>query len=317
METNPRVRVVHCQSAEELLDALSPRGPYLGEPYRGCWVFRGQANAQWPLIPSAFRPEKRLKASAYWLRVEELKTNSEQIQAEIVTLRTFVEAADAAGLALPEDSHTLRTDLADLLLDISGKKISRVEWPTQRYWSLIALAQHCGIPTRFIDWSRNAYKAAYFPALERAKEYVELDQAGKGRPQGNIAIWAYCHVFHRQIANRIAENGGEPPLTHLVMPPAASNRNLHAQEGMLMVYMPSIHELDAPAHRPTFDDELERISEHWGDEPPLIYKFTMPAEAGSLLLGALYYEGVNAATLFPGYEGAALSVFEDLYRLDP
>jgi len=43
----------------------------------------------------------------------------------------------------------------------------------------------------------------------------------------------------------------------------------------------------------------------------------MPAEQGRPLLGLLYYEGVSAATLFPGYEGAALSVFEDSYRIDP
>lgn len=47
-------RFEHFESAEDLLKALRRRDPRW-QPDPRAWIFRGQANASWPLLPAALR----------------------------------------------------------------------------------------------------------------------------------------------------------------------------------------------------------------------------------------------------------------------
>jgi len=75
----------------------------------------------------------------------------------------FFESADRAGLSLPEDSQSTRKVLhkmRTLLATQSGKLL----WPPDNLLSVLALAQHIGVPTRLRDWTWEPKIAAYFAA---------------------------------------------------------------------------------------------------------------------------------------------------------
>ena len=79
----------------------------------------------------------------------------------------FFQFADAAGLPLPEDSRQLRNDLEDWLISFArmyrkDKDKHRLRWPPSNLLSIMALAQHYGVPTRLLDWSRSAHTASLF-----------------------------------------------------------------------------------------------------------------------------------------------------------
>jgi hypothetical protein len=140
----------------------------------GSFAFRGEDDAKWSLIPSAFRPQSWLTDGRYWIPGGTMNPVA-QIRFEALTLSEFFNASDRQDLRLPEDGQDLR-----LIFD----KLSNIErlrdanefhkefgiWPPNKLLSLMALAQHSGVPTRLIDWSWSAYVAAYFAASGSVKE---------------------------------------------------------------------------------------------------------------------------------------------------
>src|SRR5258708_921921 len=150
-------------TAEEFIESLHPEAA----PFRDWdpreWAFRGQPEDK-DLKASAFRPNQEFfrVSDDVW----EGWTNYQQISAEIEVTVDFFEAADASGLVLPDDSPQLRDSLSKFRRASSDRPPNELlrEWPPRDLWSLVALMQHAGVPTRFLDWSASPYKAAYFAA---------------------------------------------------------------------------------------------------------------------------------------------------------
>lgn len=104
----------------------------LGQPFPwpSAYVFRGQANADWPLVPSLTRQAKSLD-----LAREKL------VEIEALLMHDF----RAAAHGLPEAS--IVRELADLA----------------RWWGVM---QHHRAPTRLLDWTRSLYVATYFAVVD-------------------------------------------------------------------------------------------------------------------------------------------------------
>jgi hypothetical protein len=296
----PPWREIACGTAEELLEALSPASEYFRGADHGDWVFRGQANANWGLSPSAFRPNPLLFDPLVADPFDEWY-NAHQMAAELHALIRFFNLADSSGLPLPEDSQRIRF----LLRDMQDRRVSRphyseaAPWPPSELWSLLGLAQHHEIPTRLLDWTRNSFTAAYFAAATNAAN-PSFDR---------LAIWAY-HAKMDEMGVLAAKISGYTHTVQIVTAPYANNPNLRAQEGLFII-LASSEPLDPKIHAQRYDltDALASVRNVSGHTALL--KFTAPVSECRAVLRLLQKFRVTPATLFPGYAGVVAAMREE------
>ena len=58
MCANNLVEHVHCETAKEFIDIISPIGPHL-KYINDTWIYRGHGDDEYKLVPSALREENR------------------------------------------------------------------------------------------------------------------------------------------------------------------------------------------------------------------------------------------------------------------
>lgn len=292
---------IDCTSAHEFLEALSPLGPHFGQAEVSApWLFRGQGGP-YPLIPSLFRKPGKLQD----FTTRDTENFEELLLAERDILIQFFEIADKRGLILPDDSQELRSIL-EIFKSERGDSFTKeesVDWqPSQMALSLTALAQHYGLPTRLLDWTRQAWIAAFF-AAESASQPNE-----PGKQPRQVVVWAF---FFPKLGKHdpITVRHDDAPL-RVVTAPSASNPNLRAQQGVFT----RIGTSSSKAYReefgiayPSLEEFLEWHVKKWpkSNEGLLddckLQKFTLPASQADQLLYLLAKLDITPSAVYPGY----------------
>jgi hypothetical protein len=298
IEDREGIQTTEVLTADAFLDVLSPRNERWSAP--DDFIYRGQANANWLLQPGANRkgrePFKDLSLIGDpWAAAPELRwPERSQLVKEVV--KHFREGLNRSGLVVPV-AFPVSPDEEERTH--SGEYLPRKEWP------VMALAQHHGLPTHFLDWSRRARVAAYFAAYDaRNPETKGLDS--------HLAVWGAVRwkpnesLLHRADPDRVKAIIARlkvktlfPP--QFYAPPPASNPNLHAQAGLFTIYS---SEEDFPL------EWYYARSAEAHDGMVWMHRITLPIEEAGTLLRLLADEGVTGASLFPNADGVVRAMRE-------
>jgi hypothetical protein len=281
----------HADSPEEFMEALlRANDKFVAQVTIGMqWVHRGQADLEWPLIPSALRND----APGVGSPLPTLRR--ERVYNELRSLVRFYRRADQGGVDIPENSQSLRLELDRSHQNLQDEDVAI--WPPTSLLSILALAQHHGVPTRLLDWTANPFVAGYFAA----KGVCLLRARGATTVGKRLAVFSAI-ISHLDRPQRERKGLGGPTV-ELVRAPYAGNPNLRAQSGVFTLLRNDGLRAEEPemplAVDRSGDLQLHAATLSWEEAPALLY-----------LLARL---GVSAATVFPGLGGVVDSLDEEKY----
>ena len=206
---------------------------------RGRYLFRGQRNPDWELVSSYDR----------WFDAE-----------------GFAEATRVPLAAELLEDFRSELEWSGFAVNLHDEK------------SLLALAQHYGLPTRLLDWTESPFVAAFFAFLD----WVLL-----GNEQERVVIWALDARSYVWSVERGVE---------IVSVQPGSNARLRNQEGKFTLA------------RTPFRC-LEEYVRHFGakDDVPL-KRFAIPCRDGRHALAEMDAMGINPARTYPDLTGFATGV---------
>lgn len=205
------VEEIRYNKVEDFINAISYKGDLYDVLFPN-FIYRGIPTVRYDLIPTALRRDKEEKMWELCGMHGDLRgLEYMQIENENRLLKIFFKVCDAKGLNIPDIERIRGGMLTNMDIDlfyIIGEK-----WLPKDLYAIAALAQHYGLPTRLLDWSKDIFIALYFAAIEAMKRDLKDDY---------MVLWALNISFI---------NVAIPPLK-IINPEYSGNPNLCAQQGV-------------------------------------------------------------------------------------
>jgi hypothetical protein len=239
-------------------DLLSAARPLYGSQHWGSsWLFRGQSRTreEWPLLPRAGR-------NGFFAPL------AQNTPAAFSPSKIKWEKIERYGYTSPQDMRAFS--------DWRNRAIAYRQLPDDD-WECLALAQHYGLATRLLDWTRNPLVALFFAAS------ADSDIDG--------AIYAYCGF-----CGLITKESFEEIHDVMQYDPKPFDRRILAHQGVF-----TFHPSPMTALTPAFS--VMTSNPRHNEYGTNLIEFLVPAGTKRSLLEDLAVLGISRSSLFPDLEG--------------
>lgn len=261
----------------------------------GDFIYRGQINDDWPLLPSAFRSGDIFHDfSPQSVGIPNSHTGGQNdvnshlgwhIHAELRSCIRFLDHAENLGINTPfrHDLSHIHTKLINNLFD-GEDPLTNEFFPDGRLLPWLAFSQHHGIPTRLLDFTRSPLIAMFFCAYG-ASTFCS------NKPK-NERLSIYC-LDVSDLKNT--------PEIEIVRTKVSSDSFIRAQQGVFVLMTGANDYFLKNTHWPSLND-LALKSIELGKS---LHKLTLPASEADELLRILHRFSVTQHTVFPSLAHAA------------
>lgn len=240
--------------------------------------FRGHSDSSFSLQPSLLRTSRANLVSllgSFW------DDNLNHI--ELALLYKFYRSANHQGLYLPFNE----TLLSDIPFTSYHKYHLNGDYCLPNdLLQVAAIAQHYGLPTRLLDWSRDPYIALYFAVHDEKSPSFKLKEPA-------IVIWVLHH-------DEFLQNHRESNL-RVITPPYFNNPNLNAQKGVFTHLMTHFYEDEIHFEKNEIPSLEEYFNSFEENSNPYLTKLVLDVKHKDAIKNKLYNLGYTKARVFPGY----------------